>query len=135
MNNLFKITLGDWSGDGHNETHLIILETEDSVDDIKRAFREFCETKLDLRDFCSDYEDNKIPLSELEKAGITKDILTSNKIVDDDEWSFSKDQVLFNRWSYSLLILYIFNNILGFTVRELRIRDFGESMGYGLFSN
>lgn len=42
MKNTFKWTLGDWSGDGHNQTSDVVFRTNNTADEIREAYWDSC---------------------------------------------------------------------------------------------
>jgi hypothetical protein len=83
-----SLTLGDWSRDGHNQTDQIIIKSNRTTEQIKKAYKKG--VKLVGFDFseevASEYEDNRIREEELEKlrtAGYTQEL--------DDE--YTKDEL------------------------------------------
>ena len=56
------LVVGDWSGDGHGQTHNVIISTNLTVAEIVKAYVKGKETLgFDLEDFCSEYEDSILP--------------------------------------------------------------------------
>ena len=70
-----KLTIGDWSQDGHNEFEIFVYEVNKSVEEIRQAYKDSCKktgvqfnhnvnyTGLVERSYekiCTEYEDDKI---------------------------------------------------------------------------
>lgn len=76
---LTRLVLGDWSNDGHGRVSSSIVYSNYNYIDIQKAFKKG-EEKLGikLKDFCSEYEDNTIPIDVVRKFienGFPEDIL------------------------------------------------------------
>eukprot|EP00759_Apiculatamorpha_spiralis_P045053 PhF_6_TR4182/c0_g1_i3/m.5620 len=61
---LISLVVGDWSGDGHGQTHTIYVKCNCSSQDLQSAFQKGC-TKLN-------FQFQKVIASEYEKSTITK---------------------------------------------------------------
>lgn len=62
---IFKLPIGDWSGDGHGKCDYFTCEADaDSIAEVKEAFdaaSQSLPTVLDPRTFCSEYEEYRVP--------------------------------------------------------------------------
>lgn len=58
----FRMSIGDWSDDGHGKHEDFIIESNHPVDVVREAhFRIKEVTGIDIEDFCCDYEDSSVP--------------------------------------------------------------------------
>lgn len=73
--NTIRLIVGDWSGDGHNQTETVVVECNLTRTELFTAHNAGCE-KLGIAfdNVCADYEDNFISKDvwdKLEAAGLT----------------------------------------------------------------
>jgi hypothetical protein len=60
--NRIKLTVGDPSGDGHNETRDTVIETNFDINEILEAYEHGCELLgIDLEQCCVKFNDQTIP--------------------------------------------------------------------------
>lgn len=146
MENVYKIVLGDWSCDGHNQSEEVIFQTNKTNKEIGKAFekaKKLAGVSFDCNDhtgvqLVTEYEDNKIPKSiesHFEKIGINiaKDIMEwTKKDIEEDE----ADDYYIEPTQLAELMLLMAKSQL--SDLEYKIIDFGEisqmkGAGYGLF--
>lgn len=66
----FKMSIGDWSGDGHGEHEDFVIDSNKPVEAVREAhFKIKGATGIDIEDFCAEYEDGAIPSDVLDKLG------------------------------------------------------------------
>lgn len=90
--NTFKVTVGDWSHDGHGLTDTFIVNSSITSEQLKTAIKATADMlDMDYTDhtyffrlnYCSDYENNKFPVSILNAMDF--DLDTLDDIVDPDD--------------------------------------------------
>ncbi len=100
---LTRLTLGDWSGDGHEETDQYVFQINYPVADLQQAYKDSCK-KVGIQfnhnenymgtggnvydQIFTEYGDNIIPYEEaalLRAHGILNDDLLNGSIEEDDE--------------------------------------------------
>lgn len=72
--NQIKLTVGDWSGDGHEKTEDFTIHSSMTQEELSKAIKKL--KLMDIGNDCSEYEDNKLSeksQKKLEKAGIVYD--------------------------------------------------------------
>lgn len=121
--NLFKLTVGDWSSDGHGMTDEVMILTNKTADQLEYVHKYFFISEL--MKACSDYEATKLS-PELAQAmidsGVVTEVdLTQNLMVEDYVTLFL-DIVKYYLPSFSYLLIEV---------------PYGNSInigGYGLYS-
>jgi len=86
---LFKIPIGDWSGDGHNECEWYIYQSNKTIEEIREAFfasRDKVPAELQPENICCDYLDHQVS-SELFRrlCELYPDLAEDYDIMDMDE--------------------------------------------------
>lgn len=141
QNNIFTITIGDHSRDGHNMFDQIFVQTDQPLENIKDAFYKAC-IKLNLIEdhsfvIASNYEDNSLSpefANTLQKANIKFDDLIEE--YEPGEAYFCQSECM------AELLLRIAQSELDFDYTIIDFPDFNGfgkkkinlSLGYGLFS-
>lgn len=63
----WKITLGDWSDDGHGKTKVFVIETNVSFKHIVECYKKSVEKYLDFSTYvCAEYGDSSINMEQIE---------------------------------------------------------------------
>jgi len=121
----FKITLGDWSNDGHGKKDNFIYQSDSSIEEIREAYKKGAEiTGIDLSEICSEYEDTSVPEKCLEYFPFIEDI----KYVSPEEFL----QMIINT-------IYLGNPNIKIEMMKIEnfngywTPDFNISFGYGLY--
>lgn len=87
MGTRFYMTIGDWSGDGHEKTEDFLVESNKDIQDVREAhFRIRETTGIDIEKICSHYGEQTIPEStaeKLERLGLT--LKNGGRIIDSPE--------------------------------------------------
>lgn len=66
----FKMSIGDWSGDGHGKNKDFVIDSNKPIVAVREAhFKIKDVTGIDIEDFCAGYEDKVIPSDILDKLG------------------------------------------------------------------
>jgi hypothetical protein len=64
----FKMPIGDWSADGHNEVIYYRVESNKPVEEVREIhFKIKSELGIDIEGFANEYEDSTIPLVIVDK--------------------------------------------------------------------
>lgn len=105
---IIKIEVGDHSGDGHEKTYTMNIDSSLSVEDLKLSFQEGMKMlgqggNYYSFDFCSEYEDNQVPkefVNSLIKVGIDPfDFLdfqeSDSKVMNDSIYTISCDNFIY----------------------------------------
>lgn len=159
-----KITIGDWSQDGHNQYDESVFESNKTVEEIQDAYKASCKLtgiqfnhnedytglKLGYRSpflICTEYEDSKISAEALEilkKHNVTVFIDDDNGDDEDPEYYLDQDSFL------QLLIDFIKISLPDWTLEEAAFKkselrtipavngwwngNLNVQFGYGLFN-
>ena len=68
----FKLTIGDWSGDGHGHSEDFEIETSGDLEETRRLYLEArASSDVHPENVCSDYEDPCLSNKQLESLGVT----------------------------------------------------------------
>lgn len=138
--NKFRVIVGDWSGDGHNETKTFVVIVDDKfTSDVLAAnyHKNVKELGVDPTLFAEEYEDNTIPEDveeKLEALGVSyklfehngKKLLTIQGMLDITMFVFGYGLTGF-AWEQEPEITY------PILVGGYRSAIGSESIGYGLF--
>jgi hypothetical protein len=136
--NKYKLTIGDWSGDGHEKTEIIFLETNRSSKEIDELYKKSASlTGIEFKKLFKDYEEyslNKDVIEAFQKHGINISNCLEEYEIEEfeespEEFGFSVDSAVklfieYLKLSDSELIINVVND----QTEELNIR-----FGYGLF--
>lgn len=152
MNNKFKITIGDWSDDGHGKSDEIIFESNATLKEMQDAYRQSCRTTgiqfhgYDHRndysngiEICVNYEDSSPPIKAV-------DIMIAYGIIDISEYGddFDKEDFYFDGGEEfaEYIMKFIGISIPGFQFKKISDEipplngwwgDLNHSFGYGLY--
>jgi hypothetical protein len=64
----FKLILGDWSGDGHGITEVVMMHTNGTLQAVREAyFKAIKKTGIDIGTICQEYEDGSIKEKDWKK--------------------------------------------------------------------
>lgn len=163
MHELMKLTLGDWSNDGHGKTETIILRSNKSIRQIREAYKKSClfthirldhNSDIDIKfpkddwesinkyTIANHYEDDKLTKFHIEKLaphGFTLDVLGDEmeEFIDGDDIRLTTDH--FKRlWLWFVKLSFRNND---WDVQEVEIdpingfwnKELNVGFGYGLF--
>lgn len=119
----FMVTVGDWSRDGHNQFDTYVVYSNKPQEKVMEAYSKGCE-KLGfdlIKEYCCEYEDNKIPEEIYEHF---------KHIVDIDEFR-GKYTVWSETWADMVLhVAKLGDPELDVNIKELNSWKIG---GYGLY--
>lgn len=81
MEYIFKIEMGDPSGDGHSQSDNFFYESNYPASELKKAYKKSVKlTGVDLQSVCSEYTESKIDDSVLEK--LNEEGISTAKVAD-----------------------------------------------------
>ena len=64
----FYMTIGDWSGDGHNQSEDFLIESNYPVERVREAhFQMENATGINIEEMCSEFEEDEIDLETVRK--------------------------------------------------------------------
>ena len=64
----FYMTIGDWSGDGHDQSEDFLIESNYPVERVREAhFQMETATGINIEDICAEYEENEIDPETVKK--------------------------------------------------------------------
>lgn len=125
MMNLFKMTIGDWSNDGHGRTECFLISCEVDYQTLVSTYSESCKkTGIVFHEVVArGYEDDSYPVERFRELGCSEELL--HDFVEDPEHYFG----LF-RWFCSL-------SSPGILIERKETQDLAHGIsgqfGYGLF--
>lgn len=129
--NTIRLSIGDWSRDGHNQSEDVYIETNLTLDELKEAYDRGSE-KLGfnlIEDYCAEYQDSTIPIyiADIIEAKLKislrdefNSMLDNIRILNTDQW---RDIFLRTVW-------YARPN---FEYKIIDPEDWMDIGGYGLF--
>lgn len=137
---IYRIALGDWSGDGHNQEEVFLFEIPDqfTVEVMKESYQKsVAEFGFGCEHFADEYEDNSIRAEwaqSLIAAGIPEHCIS---VFNGEYYIESKDDMC------GIIFFMIGRNIEGFTFEGVTSTfpllvgtwnaPIADSVGYGLF--
>lgn len=132
---MYRITTGDWSQDGHNQTDDFYIISNKAYEDLQLAWgkaKEAC-PQLDPKDMCYEFEDHRIP-AEVEEWLVHEHVGFYNKWTEpdqggDDFANFTCPQSLVE---YMFLFMQIGDPDLDLKVLSVPWLSFATG-GYGLY--
>ncbi len=152
METKFKVVIGDWSKDGHNQSEQYLFECNASIPDVKNAYKKavkICKVSLhrdagDPDPILARYQDSKIPgpkVFALKILGVNFDFLSREDDIDEEE----DGSLYFNTEDVAYLFMeMVRTQIDGFTYKRVNDEipvingfwsdDFNYSFGYGTFA-
>lgn len=137
LNHKFKIEIGDWSGDGHAQSEIFVIECNYSLEEVEKAYENSVKlVGIDIiEEVAEDYEDNTLTRIQIDKLS---KYLNLEYIVGtcDPKYNTYKNIKNLNTDSYLNLVIEFIKLSLPFL--EYNIINDGLSIfhigGYGLFS-
>lgn len=139
MEHKMKLTIGDWSWDGHGLTEVKFLRSSHSREEIADAYKTSCKsTEIDFAAECaSEYEDQSFPAEKFLELGCNRDVLRHDNSDEEDvsEWNINDADHMFNLlvWFCQLSLPDLKLEAVMDEIPEL-VHDVGNGLGYGLFS-
>ncbi len=134
--NKMSLVLGDWSGDGHEKTEKVFIETNKFLGEVVQAYKDSCElTHVSFNDIANDYGDNHLD-DEIAKIFTELKCPLLEEIENEDNYLHPN---LFARlwfWFISLSLPDFQFKIIKDdtpTINGYWSEDFNESFGYGLY--
>lgn len=126
MNNIYKLVVGDWSGDGHDKTISYYFKSFVELSAIEFIYKRNAEfIGFDIFDYCNEYEDNLIPK---EKLDLLSDYMNLRNIDKDGEENYC---IFPSDFKDIFLTIVNSNEPL---IEEIQIPEFSLHGGYGLFA-
>lgn len=123
----YKIIVGDWSGDGHDQTESFLIETNASAGKIRDAYKK---AEFSLTDAFAEDGDNLLSEDELEQ--LKDNGIDLDKVCYEDRYG----QALFNPEAVAQLYLEMARSQLSDLEYEFvddKIEVLVEGIGYGCF--
>lgn len=123
----FRMSIGDWSGDGHGKYKDFMIVSNEPIDTVREAHRRMEDVLgFSIEDFCCDYEDSTI------------DKKTTKTIMDlgfdfediDDGVAYMYPKEMARLWAF---LLQKVNPKLELEMVDDNISRLCEGVGYGLF--
>lgn len=87
----FKMSIGDWSGDGHGRHEDYVILSSHPVEDVRQAHYDMeLNTGINVEKICNEYEENSIPFTHpvfavLKEANLLENFLSKEELEQAEE--------------------------------------------------
>lgn len=113
---VWKLPIGDWSGDGHSVCNYFFIESNKSLQECREIYFSIKE-KLGVcpEDVCNEYQDSRITIEELKSLGIKpEDFFVDPLEEEEGEWILGEDEIV------DLFLRYMMNNSEDLTLKIIQ---------------
>lgn len=140
LEHTITLTVGDWSGDGHDKTDVIVFKTNKTANEIEQSYHAAVKmTNLDLKAQCKDYEDSQFK-PEFVKAcmEIFANQPDAMALFGDEDSSYVEEggDMYVESEQFAELYLFIARMMLSDLEWQVQSNDYSKNInvgGYGLF--
>jgi len=127
---MIELIVGDWSGDGHNQSEKFCIESSVDKDTLNLAYKKGVKAiGIDITSFCEEYEDNKIPKDVFNQFLELKFFEGEKYKNEDDNDVWTEVDTFVDIWLGTVRI-----GDPSITVQLVKLEGSIDIGGYGLFS-
>lgn len=110
MEHIFRLPIGDWSGDGHSQCDFYTVKSSKSIEEVREAhFKIASKTGVNIEEIASEYQESRVREEDVEKlkelgfesfvSNIKRDVFENGE---DGEWGMYSEGMAY-LWIFLLM--------------------------------